>query len=115
VIAFSELGVFFDAPIKTYSSGMLARLAFSVGTQLKPDILLLDEVLAVGDERFQQKSFFRVKKLIGSGSLVLLVSHSSAMVEAMATRAILLEDGRIVGDGKPSEIIAQYRKQVERK
>ena len=115
VISFSELGDFFDAPLKTYSSGMVARLAFSVATQVQPEILLLDEVLAVGDERFQQKSFFRIKKLIASGALVILVSHSAAMVESLATRAILLEHGEVVADGNPADVISQYRKRIQRR
>ena len=110
VIEFSELGMFFDVPIKTYSSGMLARLGFSLATQLKPDILLLDEVLAVGDEHFQRKSYFRMMKLIEKGSAVVLVSHNMTSVEQTCSRAVFLSGGKIVQDGPPEKVIARYRK-----
>jgi ABC-2 type transport system ATP-binding protein/lipopolysaccharide transport system ATP-binding protein len=110
VIEFSELGAFFDVPIKTYSSGMLARLGFSLATQLKPDILLIDEILAVGDEHFQKKSYFRMMKLIESGSSVVLVSHNMTSVEQTCSRAVFLSAGRIVQDGPPAKVIARYRK-----
>jgi len=110
IIAFSELGAFFDIPVKSYSSGMVARLAFSVATQLQPEILLIDEVLSVGDEQFQKKSFLRIKKLIDRGSIVVMVSHSSAMIEMLCNRAVYLSQGKVVGDGKPREALAQYRR-----
>jgi ABC-type polysaccharide/polyol phosphate transport system ATPase subunit len=112
IIAFSELGVFFDIPIKSYSSGMVARLAFSVATQLQPEILLIDEILAVGDEQFQKKSFLRIQKLIDRGSIVVMVSHSSAMIEQLCNRAVYLSQGKVVADSKPREVLAQYRREA---
>jgi ABC-2 type transport system ATP-binding protein len=106
---FSELGTFFDVPIKTYSSGMLARLGFSLATQLKPDVLLIDEVLAVGDEHFQRKSYFRMMKLIESGSAVVLVSHNLTSVQQTCSRVVYLSQGRVVTDGEPAKVIARYR------
>jgi ABC-type polysaccharide/polyol phosphate transport system ATPase subunit len=111
IIAFSELGAFFDIPVKTYSSGMVARLAFSVATQLHPEILLIDEVLSVGDEQFQKKSFLRIQKLIDRGSIVVMVSHNSAMIENLCNRAVYLSQGNIVGDGKPKVVLAHYRRE----
>ncbi len=108
IITFSELGAFFDVPLKTYSSGMLARLAFAVSTQLQPDILLVDEVLAVGDEQFQKKCFFRIRKLIERGSIVVLVSHSAPMIEQFCSRVVYLSKGHIVADGKPQAVIGRY-------
>ena len=112
IIAFSELGTFFDIPIKTYSSGMVARLAFSVSTQLRPDILLVDEILSVGDEQFQKKCFFRVRKMIDRGSIVALVSHSSELVERLCTRVVYLSSGQVVADGKPHNVVEQYRRET---
>jgi lipopolysaccharide transport system ATP-binding protein len=112
IMAFSELGTFFDIPIKTYSSGMVARLAFSVGTQLRPDILLVDEVLSVGDEQFQKKCFFRIKKLIDRGSIVILVSHSSQLIQQLCSRVVYLSHGEIVADGKPANVIDRYHKEA---
>jgi ABC-type polysaccharide/polyol phosphate transport system ATPase subunit len=89
---------------------MIARLAFALATQRKPDVLLLDEVLAVGDERFQQKSYFRMQKLIEKGSLVVIVSHNLQFVQQTCTRAILLSGGLLAADGRPAEIIGRYRR-----
>jgi ABC-type polysaccharide/polyol phosphate transport system ATPase subunit len=112
IIAFSELGTFFDIPIKTYSSGMGARLAFSVATQLQPDILLLDEVLSVGDEQFQKKCYFRIRKLIEGGSIVVLVSHSSSVIQEFCNRAVYLAQGKLVADGKPHAVINRYHQET---
>jgi ABC-type polysaccharide/polyol phosphate transport system ATPase subunit len=106
---FTGLGPFFDVPVKTYSSGMAARLSFALATQFQPDIVLIDEVLAVGDESFARKSFFRMRKLIESGSLVVLVTHSLGQVEQLCNRAILLSGGRIRADGAPRDVIAAYQ------
>jgi ABC-type polysaccharide/polyol phosphate transport system ATPase subunit len=110
VVEFSELGTFFDVPIKTYSSGMLARLGFSLATQMKPDLLLIDEILAVGDEHFQKKSYFRMMKLIEKGSAVVLVSHNLPSIEQICNRAVFLSGGRLVEEGMPAKIISRYRK-----
>jgi ABC-2 type transport system ATP-binding protein len=112
IIAFSELGTFFDIPIKTYSSGMTARLAFSVATQMQPEILLLDEILSVGDEQFQKKSFLRIKKLIDRGTIVVMVSHSSETIERLCTRVVYLLNGQLVADGKPHTVVEKYRKEA---
>lgn len=107
---FAELGAFFDVPVRTYSSGMLARLAFSLATQFRPDVLLVDELLSVGDEHFQKKSYFRMLKLIGKGSLVIVVSHNLGFVESICTRAVLLSGGRVEADGNAGQIVSSYRK-----
>jgi lipopolysaccharide transport system ATP-binding protein len=106
---FAELGAFFDVPVKCYSSGMSARLAFATATQIKPEILLIDEVLSVGDEHFQKKSYFRMLKLIEKGSLVVLVSHNLTFVEQVCTRCVLLANGEVIASGAPRQLIAQYR------
>jgi ABC-type polysaccharide/polyol phosphate transport system ATPase subunit len=112
IIEFSELGAFFDIPIKTYSSGMVARLAFSVSTQLRPDILLIDEVLSVGDQEFQKKCFFRIRKMIDRGSIVALVSHGSDLIERLCSRVIYLSRGQVAADGKPHTVIETYHREA---
>lgn len=107
---FAELGAFFDVPVRTYSSGMLARLAFSLATQFRPDVLLVDELLSVGDEHFQKKSYFRMLKLIRKGSLVIVVSHNLGFIESTCTRAVLLSGGHIEADGGAGQIVSSYRK-----
>lgn len=107
---FAELGAFFDVPVRTYSAGMLARLAFSLATHFKPEVLLIDELLSVGDEHFQRKSYFRMMKLIDKGSLVVVVSHQLGFIETACTRAVLLAGGEIQEDGRPSQVVASYRK-----
>ncbi|HYP15060.1 MAG TPA: ATP-binding cassette domain-containing protein, partial [Bryobacteraceae bacterium] len=108
ILSFSELGMFFDVPVKTYSSGMAARLAFSISTQIQPEILVLDEVLGVGDEAFQKKSFFRMRKLIDNGTIVVLVSHSSALVEQLCNRVVYISKGQMLADGTPKQVLGQY-------
>jgi ABC-2 type transport system ATP-binding protein len=112
IVDFVELGTFFDVPVRTYSSGMLARLSFALATQTQPDVLLIDEVLSVGDEHFQRKSYFRMMRLIEQGSMVMIVSHNLPFVEQVCTRAILLSSGRIVADGRPSDVAARYKRQI---
>jgi ABC-type polysaccharide/polyol phosphate transport system ATPase subunit len=113
VIEFAELGPFFEVPLKTYSAGMVARLAFSLATLLDPEVLLIDEILAVGDEQFQRKSFFRMRKLIERGSLVVIVSHNTMVLEQLCNRVILLDGGRVVADGGPAKILADYRRSLD--
>lgn len=110
IIEFADIGPFFDVPMKTYSSGMATRVSFAMATLLQPDVLLVDEVLAVGDERFSQRSFYRMKKLIENGSLVVIVSHNLPFLQQFCTRAVLLEAGRLVEDGSPAHVISEYRK-----
>jgi ABC-type polysaccharide/polyol phosphate transport system ATPase subunit len=101
-----------DIPIRAYSSGMTARLAFSTATDKTPDLLLIDEILSVGDEDFREKSAARTIKMMNSGCAVLLVSHDLATVKKMSTRAIYLEQGHQKIAGKPHEVIAAYLSDV---
>ena len=102
IVEFSELGQFIEVPIRNYSSGMLARLAFSIATVVQPEILIVDEILAVGDAQFQEKSKRRMMELMGGGTTVLFVSHSIEQIREMCSKAIWLEKGkiRVVGDAK---------------
>lgn len=108
IAAFAELEAFLEAPIRTYSTGMVARLAFAVATDIDPDVLLVDEALAVGDERFRAKCQDRMAALRESGRTFLLVSHSLADVVASCTRAIWISEGRIVKDGPADAVCAAY-------
>jgi len=112
IVEFAEVGKFLDTPVKRYSSGMFVRLAFSVAAHLTPDILLVDEVLAVGDAEFQKKCLGTMQRASTSeGRTVLFVSHNLAAVQALCTRALLLANGRLVGDGTTEEVINQYMRQ----
>lgn len=93
---FSELGDFFEEPVNTYSSGMVARLGFSIGLEVDADLLLLDEVLSVGDSRFAEKSHQAIKEMINSDRTVILISHSASTIEQTCQRAILVEEGRSI-------------------
>lgn len=108
IIAFAELGDFIETPIRNYSSGMLARLAFSVASVVQPEILIVDEVLAVGDARFQEKSKERMLELMGGGCTVLFVSHDIKQIQEMCSKVIWLEQGHIKMQGDPREICAAY-------
>lgn len=108
IIAFSELGHFIHNPIKTYSSGMLMRLAFSVATIVNPDILILDEILAVGDIGFQEKSRNKMIEMINSGITVILVSHSIEQIETLCNRVIWLENGHVHEIGNSEDICKKY-------
>lgn len=110
IIDFAEISDFIDMPVRTYSSGMAMRLAFSVSSHINPDILLLDEVLAVGDEAFQRKCMGRIHDFKRGGGTLVFVSHDPAVVERICDRAILLEGGQVVFDGKPDEIVARYHR-----
>jgi ABC-2 type transport system ATP-binding protein len=109
VVAFSELGRFIDQPVKSYSSGMYMRLGFSIAVHLTADILLIDEILAVGDEAFQQKCLKRMAEFRERGTTIVLVSHSLGMIEEMCDRACLLARGRLEADGDPEKVVARYR------
>jgi len=109
IVDFSELAEFMDVPVKNYSTGMHARLGFAVAANLEPDILLIDEVLAVGDERFKQKCLARMDDVRRRGTTIVLVSHDLATVERMCDRACLLVQGRLDLDGEPSKIVTRYR------
>jgi len=109
IIDYADLGDFIDAPIKIYSSGMRARLGFSIATSVDPDILLLDEVLATGDATFREKSKARVIELVQAAKAVVLVSHDMSWVTEYCNRAILIERGRIVVEGDPEEVVEVHR------
>ncbi len=108
IVAFSEIEDFIDMPVRTYSSGMSMRLAFSISSHVQPDVLLLDEVLAVGDEAFQRKCFGRIFEFRRSGGTLVFVSHDPGAVERVCDRAVLLEGGRIVDDGSTADVLATY-------
>lgn len=108
IIDYSELGEFIEMPIKTYSSGMLARLAFSVATVVKPDVLIVDEILSVGDERFQRKSHARMLELMSGGTTVLFVSHSLPQIRDMCDRVVWLDHGTVRAIGPADEVCDQY-------
>jgi ABC-type polysaccharide/polyol phosphate transport system ATPase subunit len=108
IIEFADLGKHIYSPVKKYSSGMRIRLAFSVAAHIDAPIILLDEVLAVGDGGFQKKSLQKILELIHSGRTILLVSHNHEDIEKYCTRCILFEDGKISFDGKPKDAIAAY-------
>ena len=110
IVDFSELQDFLDVPIRNFSSGMTARLAFSIATIVDPEILIVDEILSVGDIAFQQKSENKMKSMIGGGTTVLYVSHSIQSVKSICTRVIWIDHGRMVMDGKPDEVIKAYMK-----
>lgn len=108
IVAFSGVEQYIDTPVKRYSSGMYVRLAFAVAAHLEPDVLIVDEVLAVGDVDFQKKCIGKMKEVAGGGRTVLFVSHNMEAVKNLCSRALLLEHGRIVEEGTPSEVIAAY-------
>lgn len=109
IIEFAELGAFMEAPLRTYSSGMVARLGFAVATTWKPEILILDEVLSVGDEAFQLKCQKRMEDFRKDQVTILIVTHSMQTVEKLCTRAVLIDHGIIKAVGTPDEIIKDYR------
>ena len=109
IIGFSELGKFIDLPIRTYSAGMYMRLGFSIATNVDADVLLLDEVFAVGDEAFQRKSVERIMRYKREGRTIAFVSHSGAALERMCDRALLLRNGHVEYDGETSEAIRRYQ------
>ena len=107
---FAEIGDFLYQPVKTYSSGMYVRVAFAIAASVEPDILIIDEALAVGDAVFQHRCLGRIKELHQRGATVLFVSHDAAAVRALCSRAILMKSGRIVIDGKPIDVLNRYQK-----
>jgi ABC-type polysaccharide/polyol phosphate transport system ATPase subunit len=115
IVEYAELGQFIDAPIKTYSAGMRARLGFSIATSVEPDILLLDEVLATGDAAFREKSKQRVLELVRDAKAIMLVTHDMNWVTEYCTRAILLEKGGIAMMGKPADVVAVHRERMEQR
>lgn len=112
IVSFAELEEFFDVPVRTYSSGMYMRLGFALAKHLDPDILLLDEVFAVGDEAFQRKCFGKILELRERGRTIVFVSHAAPAVERVCERAILLTSGRVAHDGAAREVIKHYQQLI---
>lgn len=112
---FAELGEFFDQPLRVYSSGMQARLAFAVATCVRPEVLIIDEVLSVGDSYFQHKSFDRIRQFKENGTALLFVSHDMGAVKSLCERVILLEQGRVRKDGLPDEVVDYYNALIAEK
>jgi len=110
IIEFSELGEFINQPIKNYSSGMKSRLAFAVSILIEPDILILDEVLSVGDESFKQKSFEKMNTFFETGKTIIFVSHSAQQVSQLCHRAILLDKGEVLDQGDTASVTKNYKK-----
>ncbi|MFT3893195.1 MAG: ABC transporter ATP-binding protein [Anaerolineales bacterium] len=115
IVAFSEIEEFIDTPVKRYSSGMTVRLGFAVASCIEPDILLVDEVLAVGDASFRQKCIERIKTLLKNGTSLIFVSHDMGLVRAVCDRAIYIEHGQVKSTGTSGEIIDQYNQVLEKR
>lgn len=110
---FSELGAFLDMPVCYYSSGMKVRLAFAIATAIEPEILLIDEVLGVGDQAFQDKATKRMRDMMEKARLMVLVSHELKSIENICNRAIWLDHGRVLAEGEPYEVVKAYVRAVE--
>ncbi len=108
IAAFADIGDFIEQPVKIYSSGMFLRLAFAVAVHVDPDILVIDEALAVGDARFQSKCFRRLEELKNDGATILIVSHATEQITRLCDRVLLFEQGRLVSNGDPGSLISQY-------
>ena len=113
IVEFSELGDFIDVPVKNYSSGMRARLGFAIATAVEPEVLILDEVLSVGDAKFRQKSEAKIRSMFDKGITVLFVSHSTQQVLNICNKAIILEKGKLIAQGDAKEICDQYNQMVK--
>jgi ABC-type polysaccharide/polyol phosphate transport system ATPase subunit len=109
IISFSELENFIDEPVKNYSSGMYARLAFAIATQINPDVLIVDEVFGVGDEFFMRKCVARMQSLMSGGTTTIFVAHNVDFLVAQCDRLIWLDRGKVVMDGIPGNVAAAYR------
>lgn len=115
IIDFSELGPFIDLPVRTYSSGMYSKLAFAITASLETDIILVDEVLSVGDEAFQKKSYQKMQKLISDKNrTVMIVSHNMKFLTKLCNQVLWINDGKFMDMGAPEEMVAAYRKYMER-
>jgi ABC-type polysaccharide/polyol phosphate transport system ATPase subunit len=113
IIAFAELEAFIDEPMRTYSAGMFLRLGFAVAVHVRPEVLLVDEVLAVGDAEFQEKCFSHIESLRRQGVTIVIVSHDMPAVERFTDRVLLMESGLVVADGEPAAIIRRYTHESE--
>jgi ABC-2 type transport system ATP-binding protein len=109
IVEFSELEEFLDVPVKNFSSGMIARLGFAIATIVQPEILIVDEILSVGDFKFQEKSENKIKEMLASGTTVILVSHAINQIEDICTKVLWLEHGRVRGYGNTKEICEEYK------
>jgi len=114
ILEFSELQDFIDAPVKNYSSGMRARLGFSIATAVEPEVLIVDEVLSVGDAKFRLKSEKKIQSMFDKGVTVLFVSHNTAQVRSLCNTAILLDKGRVIAQGKADEVCDVYDTMVKK-
>lgn len=112
IVKFSELEKFMDVPLKNYSSGMKSRLGFAIATTVQPDILILDEILSVGDAKFRKKSQKKVQSMFDKGVTVLFVSHNIEQVKDLCNKAILLEHGRIIASGDAEEVCEVYEEKI---
>ncbi|WP_306302687.1 ABC transporter ATP-binding protein, partial [Herbaspirillum sp. B65] len=112
IASFADIGEFLDRPVKTYSSGMFVRLAFAIQVQLEPDILIVDEALAVGDALFQKRCYQRLEHFVSNGGTLLFVSHDQEAVRTMTSRALLLSNGRVSAIGNSAEVVREYRRQL---
>ncbi|MHC2147786.1 ABC transporter ATP-binding protein [Pseudomonas sp. 210_17 TE3656] len=110
IASFADIGRYIDQPVKTYSSGMMLRLAFAVQVQVEPEILIVDEALAVGDALFQKRCFQRIEKMVSDGTTVLFVSHDQESIRTLTSRALLLNKGRAASWGLSSEVVLEYRR-----
>ena len=110
IVEFSELHEFIDVPVRTYSSGMFVRLGFSIAAHLSADVLLIDEVLAVGDEAFQRKCLARISEHLAGGTTLVLVSHDAGTIEAVCERVVVLDHGRVAFDGPTTAAMREHRR-----
>jgi ABC-type polysaccharide/polyol phosphate transport system ATPase subunit len=108
IIDFAEIGEFIDSPVKQYSSGMYMRLAFAVATEVDPDILLIDEILAVGDASFREKCYDRLRAFHDRGKTIVIVSHDIGLIKLFCERVLLINKGELIADGRAEEVISQY-------
>jgi len=112
IVSFADIGDFFDQPVKTYSSGMYLRLAFAIAVSVEPDILVVDEALAVGDEMFQRKCFARIRAIKENGGTILFVSHAAGSVVELCDRAVLLDRGELILEGSPKFVVGKYHQLI---
>lgn len=110
IVAFSELEEFIEQPVRTFSSGMMMRLAFSIATLVEPEVLIVDEILSVGDGHFQKKSEARMRELMSGGTTVLMVSHALKQIRDLCSRVIWLDHGKVIMDGETQEVCDAYEK-----
>lgn len=114
IAEFSELGEFLDMPVRYYSAGMMIRLAFAIATAIEPEILIVDEVLAVGDLAFQQKATQRIRGMMAQARLMVIVSHDLERLRDLCSRIVWMDHGKVMMDGKPAETVAAYQKHFKR-